>query len=597
MRCTRLRAKCTRRSDAGDTLIEIIIAVTIIALAAGPLLGALVESIAGSAEHRALATLDTYMRSLAETAKADLELSPPFGHGSITATGTSVSSALFSGAANFDRYAISGTGIAPTTLLLNEHNSSGTATLSTPATKSEASEPLTIGYGDCSTSYHLLDSSAVLSGPIGTGVTLFATGFVPGVAWTAFTIRFGKFVVTPTGTQSEQAVDASGNISLTFEVPTVISTSTYLTHPFPISVTSGGVSATSPADELFRVTDQSNSGPVRHESAYRAYRVGIAEVQYWTPISGDFVGHGTCVGHAAQHSGVEKLTVFGHAPGVSDALTVVIRNPAYSFVPVPSATMTVTSINAARPSTRTPTTTTLVFVATMTPALSNPTPSGTVIWTVVSPGGTNLSSSCRRSKVSGTGNTEIYTCALPNSNSTQFGVYRATATYPKDAYNATTAGTGTAVVYAPNGSGTATVFPTSVTASSTGHSSVVSLTFTYTAAATASTGGGSGNGEVEIKVPASWTAPQATPGKTGTPGYCTATGGQGALAVRIVTGVTPLIVVSGVTLNPGQTLTVRYARATVPTSIKKYTFTVLEGSVPTRKVHGLRVMPQVTVHA
>ena len=68
---------CTRyRDDRGDTLIELLLAVVIIALAAVPLIGALLESIAASAEHRGIATTGTLLESFAETAVSEIETSP-----------------------------------------------------------------------------------------------------------------------------------------------------------------------------------------------------------------------------------------------------------------------------------------------------------------------------------------------------------------------------------------------------------------------------------------------------------------------------------------------------------------------------------------
>lgn len=70
------RLRRRRRDERGDSLIEVLFAVVIIALAAGPLIGALLESIAASAEHRGLATADTLLKSFAETAVSEIQTSP-----------------------------------------------------------------------------------------------------------------------------------------------------------------------------------------------------------------------------------------------------------------------------------------------------------------------------------------------------------------------------------------------------------------------------------------------------------------------------------------------------------------------------------------
>jgi len=65
---------CPRASgQAGDTLVELLIALTIIAIAASALMGMLTEALAASGEHRTLAVLDTILRSYAESAKSEIE--------------------------------------------------------------------------------------------------------------------------------------------------------------------------------------------------------------------------------------------------------------------------------------------------------------------------------------------------------------------------------------------------------------------------------------------------------------------------------------------------------------------------------------------
>jgi type II secretory pathway pseudopilin PulG len=61
-------------SEAGDTLIEVLMAIVIIALAASALLGALLTSVTGSVEHRSLSVDDTVLKGFAEAAKEQIEL-------------------------------------------------------------------------------------------------------------------------------------------------------------------------------------------------------------------------------------------------------------------------------------------------------------------------------------------------------------------------------------------------------------------------------------------------------------------------------------------------------------------------------------------
>src|ERR1700730_2918378 len=63
-----------RSLESGDTLVEVLIAVVIIAIAASALLGALVTSISGSRSQRSLAVDDAVLKSFAEATKAQVEL-------------------------------------------------------------------------------------------------------------------------------------------------------------------------------------------------------------------------------------------------------------------------------------------------------------------------------------------------------------------------------------------------------------------------------------------------------------------------------------------------------------------------------------------
>lgn len=63
-------------SDRGDTLVELLLGVVIIAVTAVAMLGALVTAITASGEHRSLADLDTVVKSAAESAKYDIQLQP-----------------------------------------------------------------------------------------------------------------------------------------------------------------------------------------------------------------------------------------------------------------------------------------------------------------------------------------------------------------------------------------------------------------------------------------------------------------------------------------------------------------------------------------
>src|SRR5579862_2464137 len=168
---TRLAAR-RACGDAGDTLLEILMALVIIALAVGPILGTLIESAASSAEHRGLAAVDTLLKSFAETATSRLEL----------ATGT----------------------------------------------------PATASFTQCATTYTLISKPSSMKAHAGSAVTVFVTGFPAGPLGT-FHVTVGGIAATtstPIVASQSQPHSTRGNMQVTFLVPTGLP----LTTPQPIKV-------------------------------------------------------------------------------------------------------------------------------------------------------------------------------------------------------------------------------------------------------------------------------------------------------------------------------------------------------------------------
>ena len=83
-------------SEAGDTLIEILLALVVISLGVVSLIGAFATSISASASHRSLATLDTLLKSYAETATFQIQQSsnPMFATCATPATYSGISSSF-----------------------------------------------------------------------------------------------------------------------------------------------------------------------------------------------------------------------------------------------------------------------------------------------------------------------------------------------------------------------------------------------------------------------------------------------------------------------------------------------------------------------
>jgi len=126
------------------------------------------------------------------------------------------------------------------------------------------------------------------------------------------------------------------------------------------------------------------------------------------------------------------------------------------------------------------------------------------------------------------------------------------------------------------GAGTMTVTPGRVTAA---HRST--LRFTYTAAQA----GLSRSGEITVEVPAGWTVPSGRPGQAG---YVSAS--RGLLSVSGLR-----ITLTGVTLGPGQQVSITYAAATAPGTAGLTTFTTTQQPDRTATQAALRRSPEVTV--
>jgi len=64
-------------TERGETLIEVLVTIVIVATAAAALIGALVTSASSSGEHRTLAQEEVALKSYADSAKQQIELVPP----------------------------------------------------------------------------------------------------------------------------------------------------------------------------------------------------------------------------------------------------------------------------------------------------------------------------------------------------------------------------------------------------------------------------------------------------------------------------------------------------------------------------------------
>ena len=77
------------RSEAGDTLIEILIAIVIIALTVTALLGGLVTAITSSTTEQSLSTVDSVLNNFAQAARYEVQQTNVFTNCTRRRTGSS----------------------------------------------------------------------------------------------------------------------------------------------------------------------------------------------------------------------------------------------------------------------------------------------------------------------------------------------------------------------------------------------------------------------------------------------------------------------------------------------------------------------------
>ncbi len=73
----------SRRSEAGDTLVEVLLAIVILGISSVAILLAFATTISGSAEHRTLTTADTVLRTAAEQSTVPHSAAVEYGVGAV----------------------------------------------------------------------------------------------------------------------------------------------------------------------------------------------------------------------------------------------------------------------------------------------------------------------------------------------------------------------------------------------------------------------------------------------------------------------------------------------------------------------------------
>jgi type II secretory pathway pseudopilin PulG len=443
----------TAPSEAGDTLLEILVALVIISISVVALLGVLTTSITSSTEYRSLTTTDTVLKSFADALKYDVELSStPIYNNCATSyqvvseypsvanvgSGVTVFGTGFSGATTSNVSVIlsqpSPTSFVPLTITtfdnggptITSGNVSATFTLQSgqpdgyipPGVYNIALQAGT-GLAMSATSLTISPSPSQLnpaSGPAGTSVAVSASGF-PQNTPLSVQVDGSATAITSGNTMS----DANGNAVVTINVPSSVPLGAQ-----SVVLSGGGYSSTS----SFTVTTAPAGGPgsvvTPPASAVAGATVQIASIAFWNNNTSVF--DSSC--GPSDDSGIQLITLDASgSSGVNDTLQVVVTNPSGGAPPGPTLAVANTTPSPVPGQS-------VTFSATLTGSASTCSgsvcyPTGTVNWNFTSTGGTISPSPCPTTIPAGSGYTSVATCTIPASQVTA-GTYVAEVSYSGD---------------------------------------------------------------------------------------------------------------------------------------------------------------------
>ncbi|HUA94958.1 MAG TPA: Ig-like domain repeat protein [Acidimicrobiales bacterium] len=264
--------RCT--GEGGDTLIELLIAILIIALTVTALLSGLVTAISSTSEHQSLATLDTVLSGFSESVQSEVQS---------------------------EQYpvVVNGQPQTQTGLFTNcQPNPGGTGAGWSP--------------------YRVVSTPTPSAAGVGDGVTVFVAGFTPNAP---LTVKVAGVDATPAGL----AADSQGNKAVTFTVP-ALPPGTAGAQPVVIS---DGSSAPTPSTTLDVLGSRIGRG-----SPIGGYTVEVNNVAQWDAQASTWVGLG---GGSCPQSGVQRVTTEAVAPdGTTATSEVVVLGTAKTTVQVTS---------------------------------------------------------------------------------------------------------------------------------------------------------------------------------------------------------------------------------------------------------------------
>jgi type II secretory pathway pseudopilin PulG len=338
----------SRSRDAGDTLVELLVALVIISICVVGLIGGLASAIGSAGNHRNLTNLDSAMKDFAEVVRYDVQLQPL----------TSTSAPLYARCAS--RYLLAGTpnpssgpvGTAVTSFgsgfsgsgsssvsmgstippnssvaLTDPVNGNVTANFTVPPLPA-GTYPITISDGGTATSttgYTVtpwIGGLSRTSGPVLTQVTSSVTGFAA-----------GKLLTVTVGTAAPVSggavpTNSSGSGPLSFRIPTGLPPGLQT-----VVISDGANSARTTFTVGATLGPPGVGGPIVSSSPLAGYKVGISGIGYWDGTSFSAT-QAQCLAKSGSNNDIQQINISGSAPGATDQLNTVVSNPL--FVPTPT---------------------------------------------------------------------------------------------------------------------------------------------------------------------------------------------------------------------------------------------------------------------
>ena len=434
-----IRAK--RRED-GDTLIEILIAIVIIALTVTALLAGLTTAITSSSTQQSLSTLDTILNGFAQSAQYEIEqpsifqnctpnpyrlVSAPFpSSGPVGAT----VAVFVTGFAKSHPVSVSMGGATISNVATTDGNGNGTVTFTVPNVSGTQTVSVSDGTSNASPTPFTVNTATPASAP-----THYTVSVNPVAQWDAQASQFktiaagtcvnsGSQLITvvahaPDGTGGSISFVAVGTATTTVLV-TATSTSTPATVgdtlTFTATVVPPNASTPTPTGSIqwsFSQSPGQGGTPTCPSSTLN-------------PVSGGNTADAICQIQPALAGGYNVTA--SYQPGNYAVGTGQLASPLQVGQAATSTTVALTSSSQTPPQPGS----SLTFTATVTPAKgSDPQPSGPVQWTIAASSGSNPT--CPTSTLTNPNDTGLgantATCTFSNAVA---GTYTVTAAYGGD---------------------------------------------------------------------------------------------------------------------------------------------------------------------